>query len=506
MHRYFLYSGILRFMQYFIGVDIGTTHTKAVIINTEGQVLQEIKASYLTRQPQPGYSEQDPEEVLTAVLRVIQKTVAVVPEKDNIQCIAFSAGMHSLMAVNKNGQPITGLLTWADIRSNKYAAKLKQTARGQEIYDQTGTPIHPMTPLCKIAWIKYEMPLVFAETYKFISMKEYVMFKLSGEYLVDYSIASASGLFDNRLLQWSSDAMEFAGITTNQLSIPVSPTHIIKSFSTEFGKSTGLSKNTVIVVGAGDGCLANLGSGAVLPGEAAITIGTSGAARKFSEQPITGTSRQLFNYLVDDTTYLCGGGINNGGNTLKWFAHAFLKNDFTTKEDFAAFMQEAATVPAGSDGLVFLPYIYGERAPVWDANAKGVFFGITAAHTQAHFMRSILEAICFALLQVLQLMEENSDPINTVYVSGGFIESPLWLQILTDIVNKKVKVFYGADASAMGAAFLGMKAMGLIEQWSDAKQFIATNKEFIPVAANYQHYMQNFSVYEHLYDKLKDDF
>lgn len=493
-------------MHYIIGVDIGTTHTKAVIINKEGHVLDEIKQSYPTTQPQPGYSEQDPAAVLNAVLKVIQKAVTIVPLKENILCVAFSAAMHSIMAVNKNGIPITPLLTWADIRSNHYAVQLKQTAMGQEIYEQTGTPIHPMSPLCKIAWIKEKMPDVFAQTFKFISMKEYVLHQLCGEYLVDYSIASASGLFNNRRLAWNKNAMDFAGITADQLSKPVLPTYTIKNYSTPFSAKTGLSKNTSIVMGAGDGCLANLGSGAVLPGEAAITIGTSGAARKFNKQPVTGTSRQLFNYLVDDRTYLCGGGINNGGNVLKWFACNFLENDFVSKEDFDGFMKEAATVPAGAEGLVFLPYIYGERAPVWDANAKGIFFGISAIHRKAHFMRAIMEAICFALFQVLQLMEENGETVETVYVSGGFIESPLWLQMLTDIINKKVKVFYGADASSLGAAFMGMKAIGLIKDWSDAKQFIETSKEFTPDIVSNKQYLRNFRVYEHLYDKLKDDF
>jgi gluconokinase len=493
-------------MQYIIGVDIGTTHTKAVLVNTEGKVLEEIKAGYPTFQPLPGYSEQNPEAILNAVMEVLQKAVAAVAGKEKILCVCLSAAMHSIMAVNTKGGPLTPLLTWADTRSNHYAGILEQTARGKRLYEQTGTPIHPMSPLCKIAWIKDEMPDVFAAAYKFISIKEYVLYCFSGEFIVDYSIASATGLFDTKQLAWNNEAMEFAGITAEQLSRPVPPTYVCKGYREEYAKRAGLSKDILIVTGAGDGCLANLGSGAVLDDEAAVTIGTSGAVRKFSKQSTTVTRQQLFNYLVDDKTYLCGGGINNGGIVLKWFATTFLNTNFSSKEDFDSYMQLASSIPAGSDGLLFLPYVYGERAPVWDAGAKGVFFGISSQHTKAHFMRSVLEAVCFSLLQVLKVMEETGGPVDTVYASGGFIESSLWLQILTDVFNKKIKVSYAADASAIGAAFMGMHAMGLVKEWKEVKPFIETGTTFYPDPIAHKRYMKNFSVYEHLYDKLKADF
>ena len=493
-------------MQYIIGIDIGTTHTKAVVINTTGEVIKETKTGYPTLQPKPGYSEQDPQAILDAVLIVIQNSVAAIGSKGDILCICFSAAMHSIMAVDENVHPLTALLTWADIRSNHYAKLLKNTEKGKRIYEQTGTPIHPMSPLCKIAWIKSELPAVFAAAYKFISIKEYVLYRLTGEFVVDYSIASATGLLDTRQLKWSEDAMEFAGITSKHLSAPVPPTYRCKELTSEYAVRTGLSNHTFIIAGAGDGCLANLGSGAVLDNEAAVTIGTSGAVRKFSKQSMETPGQQLFNYLVDDKTWLCGGGINNGGNVLKWFATTFLNTAFSSAEDFEEYMRVAAAIPAGSDGLLFLPYVYGERAPVWDANAKGVFFGIGPQHTKAHFMRAVPEAVCFSLLQVLKILEDAGKPIDIIYASGGFTESPFWLQMLTDILNKKVTLSFTADASAIGAAFMGMHALGLVKEWKDVEAFTGTGKDFYPDAEAHKKYMHNFSVYEHLYDKLKDDF
>jgi gluconokinase len=288
--------------------------------------------------------------------------------------------------------------------------------------------------------------------------------------------------------------------------MPVAPGYIIKECLNSFLQETGLPSNLQIVMGAGDGAMANVGSGAVLPGDLAITVGTSGAIRKFNPVAITRPDAALFNYLVDAETYLCGGAINNGGILLEWFVTNFLKTDFTGSNVMEAYMQEAAMVTAGSNGLIFLPYVYGERAPVWDANAKGVFFGITGMHNRSHFMRAILEAVCFALLQVANLMETSDQTATTLYASGGFTASPLWLQIMSDVFNKPIKVCGTADASAMGAAFLGLKALGQIREWKEIKNFIQIEKEYLPNGQANKQYEMNFEIYKGLYQKLKNDF
>jgi gluconokinase len=493
-------------MDYIIGIDIGTTHAKAVTINREGKLLQETKSGYPTLHPQPGYSEQEPDKILQAVIALLKNAGNIQSASDKIVCISFSAAMHSLLLVNSNGIPLTNALTWADTRSVKYTQSLQHTDMGKRIYAATGTPIHPMTPLCKIAWIRDNLPELFRLKPFFISIKEYIIYKITRKLLVDYSIASATGLFNNQLLQWNKESLEFAGIDAAQLSMPVAPGYIIKECLNSFLQETGLPSNLQIVMGAGDGAMANVGSGAVLPGDLAITVGTSGAIRKFNPVAITRPDAALFNYLVDAETYLCGGAINNGGILLEWFVTNFLKTDFTGSNVMEAYMQEAAMVTAGSNGLIFLPYVYGERAPVWDANAKGVFFGITGMHNRSHFMRAILEAVCFALLQVANLMETSDQTATTLYASGGFTASPLWLQIMSDVFNKPIKVCGTADASAMGAAFLGLKALGQIREWKEIKNFIQIEKEYLPNGQANKQYEMNFEIYKGLYQKLKNDF
>ncbi len=493
-------------MDYFIGIDIGTTHTKAVIINSEGKLIHEAKAGYPTLHPQPGYSEQEPDKILQAVMQLLKDAGKIHSIRDKIVCISFSAAMHSVLLADKDGAALTNAITWADTRSVYYTHILQNADLGKRIYAATGTPIHPMTPLCKIAWIRDNMQELFKTKPFFISIKEYILYKITGKLVVDYSIASATGLFNNQQLKWNNDSLEFAGIGAEQLSIPVAPGYIINECRQSFLIETGLPSNIKIVIGAGDGAMANVGSGAVLPGDLALTVGTSGAVRTFSPVAIPRADAALFNYLVDAQTYLCGGAINNGGILLEWFISNFLKADFTDPNVVECFMQEAAAVEAGANGLIFLPYIFGERAPVWDANAKGVFFGITGMHTRSHFMRAILEAVCYALLQVAQLMEDDKKATTIIYASGGFTAAPLWLQIMSDVFNKPIKVCGTVDASAMGAAFLGMKALGLIQEWKEVKSFIHFEKEYQPDSIANKQYQENFEIYKGLYQRLKDDF
>ena len=311
-------------MHHIIGIDIGTTHVKAVVATTTGHVVYEIKEDYPTSNPFPGHQEQNADDIFQAVMKVLKQAVDAIADRESISCISFSAAMHSLMAVNKDGLPLTQLIIWADTRSNKYAQEIRNTRQGEIIYRHTGTPIHPMSPLCKIAWIRNEMPAVFDATHKFISAKEYIFHQLFNEFVIDHSIASATGLFDIHQLLWCEESLKFAGISTGQLSTPVSSTKTFTKLKEEYQLQLGLPNNVPFLIGAGDGCLANIGAGAVLPGELALTIGTSGAVRKIGDHPVEDQKQRLFNYRLDEKTYLSGGAINNGGIILKWLMDVFM--------------------------------------------------------------------------------------------------------------------------------------------------------------------------------------
>lgn len=493
-------------MNYFIGIDIGTTHTKAVVVTAGGTTFFETKKGYELLHPQPGYEEQDPDNILQAVAGVIKEAVSHIATQGSISAIGFSAAMHSILPVDKNGNPLYNAIIWADTRSKKEALKILQKPVSQSVYKNTGIPIHPMSPLCKIAWLKDHEPAIFSNTFKFISIKEYVFSRLFGKYIVDYSLASATGLFDINKREWDHDALALAGITGEKLSTPVDTVHQEEELLPQYARLFGLPDKVPFIIGSSDGCLANLGSGAIGHGETALTIGTSGAVRMTVHESIRAGNEPLFTYLLANNVYVRGGAINNGGIILKWLAELFLPEDQQDESNYEGLLALSSKVAPGAEGLLFLPYLLGERAPVWDANAKGVLTGLTLKHRKEHIIRAALEGISFTLYQIIRQLETVYGEIKEIYVSGGFVRSPYWIQLIADVTGKKLKVTGMKDASAIGAAYLAMYATGFIKELSGVKQFTGVSSVFEPDAIHHQKYLERFSVFNLLYPKLKDDF
>jgi gluconokinase len=476
-------------MRYVIGIDIGTTSTKAVAFTTSGTVLASAGSGYPVFTDVEGRHELDPDQLMEAVLSALEqvlKSMGDVPAG-----VSFSCAFHSLMAVDGQGKPLMRAMTWADLRPSAAAKALKGSLAGRLIYRHTGTPIHAMSPLCKLLWLKEDQPDIFRQASRFIGIKEYIWWRLFCKYQVDHSIASATGLFDIRRLEWYPESLALAGIDTGRLSEPVPCTHI--------ETVNGLS----YIIGGGDGCLANLGSSAVRPGETALTIGTSGAIRMTACAPEDDPEGRIFNYILSADRYACGGATNNGGNVLKWlFEKVFGIGD--SEEEWQRRVNEADEVPPGCEGLIFLPYLQGERAPVWDADARGVFFGVRSIHDHRHFTRACLEGISYSLCQIGASLEETVGPIQHIYVSGGFTRSEVWLQLIADVFYKRVQLTGVADASAIGAAIMGFLALRLIDSLDAAKGLIHVVRTYEPNAARHASYQANYRVFTQLYGRLRD--
>ncbi len=480
---------------YFLAIDVGTTSTKGLAVLPDGALLGQFQQSYPTHYPTPGYAEQDPDEVFQAVLLVIAKTVEQAGA-GGLLGVSFSCAMHSLLAVDRESKPLTPLIIWADTRSGPQAEALRSTEQGKRIYNLSGTPIHPMSPLCKLLWIKENKPALFSQAYKFISIKEYVFAKLFGEYVVDYSIASGGGLFDHRQLKWSSEVLETIGMEEKKLSRLVSTFTKFSGLSPDHAMKMNVARETAFIIGGSDGCLAQLGCGAMHPGHLSVTIGTSGAVRMATASYQQDDLARIFNYRLDEKTYIVGGATNNGAVLLSWFA----ENIEHATPDSLAFIEEAFSVRS-SEGLIFLPYLLGERAPIYDSNARGVFFGISIQHSRAHFKRAVLEGICWGLKSIMIALEEVVQPVERIVASGGFVHSDPWVQLLSDILGKPITVDSQNDASALGAALVGFQALGV-----EADFQRTSGKQFNPDEKAAQHYQLVFEMVESLYDKLKDDF
>ncbi|MBV9963101.1 MAG: gluconokinase, partial [Parafilimonas sp.] len=382
----------------------------------------------------------------------------------------------------------------------------KQKPIAKEIYETTGVPIHAMSPLCKIIWLKQEASDIFRKAHKFISIKEYIFYRLFEKYVIDHSIAAATGLFDEKNLCWYNEALKIAGIKNEHLSELFPVEHFETQLVPSLKKQLKIKKEIPFVLGASDGALANLGSGITDAKNAAITVGTSGAVRITSNKYLIDKKQRLFCYYISDGLYVTGGAVNNGGIALQWLVEKIFCEDFSDEKNLKAVINETSKINAGANGLIFLPYILGERSPVWDENAKASFIGLNASHTKAHLTKAVLEGVCFSIVEVLKALEETSGDIKNIYLSGGIIRSEEWVQLLADISGKKIMVNESADASALGAAFIGMKATGSVKKISEAKLFLKNVKDFQPDKQLHHAYKKYFKIYTSLYQKLKDTF
>ncbi|MFD1258776.1 gluconokinase [Mucilaginibacter terrae] len=482
---------------YILGIDIGTGSTKGVALSLAGETLASSQHRYPIIEPQPGFSEQDPELIWQAFVQCVQeitKKLNQLPE-----AISFSSAMHSLILVDADGKVLNNMITWADTRSESIAQRLRDSEKGEAIYRNTGTPIHPMTPLCKLIWLRENEAELFKRTTKFISIKEYIWYKLFNKFEVDYAIASATGLFDIKELRWNEEACQLAGVTADVLSEPVDTNYQQKGITADMASLLGITEDTAFVIGASDGCCANLGSYVTGAGMAALTIGTSGAVRTTGSKPVFNYKAMPFNYLLNKNTFVSGGAVNNGGIAVDWLLKKFLNQPELNEESYNGLFKAIDSVPAGSEGLIFLPYLYGERAPIWDANSSGAYLNIQPKHGQAHFLRAGLEGICYALNDVLGTLEEASGSIKQINISGGFIDSATWVQILADITGKKLVVLQMEDASTIGAIYLAMETL-----YPDKPLPVAKEQKVVePGKANHEVYTQAFPLYKKLYADLK---
>lgn len=484
---------------YVLGIDIGTGSCKAVAVGLTGKKLAVSKFFYTTQSPEPGYVEQDPEAIWKGFTECCKEVVTKI-SFDPV-AISFSSAMHSVMLINEDNKPLTPLIIWADKRSEKIAEDLKGSPEGKKIYNATGTPIFSMSPLSKIMWFKKNEPSLFEKASKFVSIKEFIWHRLFNEWQVDLSIASATGLLDIQSYNWHQPSLDLCGINSLRLSNLVATSYLRSDANKNHLQSLGLKNNPSFCIGASDGCLANLGSFALEPGVGALTIGTSGAIRIATPKPLNNYASMLFNYILEDDIYISGGPINNGGIVIKWLLKIFMNTENPQREDYKKMFTMIQDTPPGSEGLIFLPYLLGERAPVWDANASGLFFGIKNMHEQKHFLRAGIEGICFALKSILEDLEEIVANINQLNISGGFVNSPEWIQILSDITGKKLCITEIKDASSTGAAMLAMKKLNLIEEYNSLKPL--QSKLYLPNPENRIKYGENFVIYNQLYASVK---
>lgn len=491
-------------MDYYVGVDIGTTSTKSVLFNKEGDVVKSAYREYPLYSNDTMMAEQDPFEILQAVVETLREVV--VYHEKCIKLISFSSAMHSVIAVDKDGKPLTRCITWADKRSTMWANKIKDDMNGLEIHKRTGTPIHPMSPLTKLLWLKNEHREIFDKTSKFIGIKEFIFYHFFGKYIVDYSIASATGMMNLEQLKWDKEVLQLIGISEERLSELVPTTTIVKEMNDKYLNKIGLLPDTKIIIGASDGVLSNLGVGAIEKGIIAITIGTSGAVRTVVNKPTVDKDGKVFCYMLTDNYWIIGGAVNNGGIILRWLRDEIASEEVRISKEldidsYDMITELAESVNAGAEGLLFHPFLTGERAPIWNADARGSLFGLSIHHKKEHIIRAVMEGVLFNLLDVLVILEEQIVDVKQIQATGGFARSRVWRQMMSDVFNQKVVIPEIFESSCLGAVILGMYATKEIDDLSEVSKFVGKTFEHVPNEENSQIYQKLYPIYK---DMLKN--
>ena len=477
----------MKISPWFVGIDLGTGSCKSVVINAKGKVLGFGTGHYGGSGPEGKWQEQDPYSLLPAAIASVRSAV----EKSGLSpegCSGLSVGgaLHSVLALDAGGNPLTGVITWADGRALEQSREIGCSPLGRALYQETGCPVHGMYPLYKIKWLREVRPEIFSRASRFLSAKEFVLSQLIGIFTVDYSLAAGSGLLDVRRPRWCDAALDAAGIRKEQLSLLSHPSTVCGRLKREIAAEMSIPPQTPVVLGSSDAVNSSLGAGAVLPSQATCMVGTSGALRVISPKPILDEKSRTWCYAIDGVHWLVGGAINNGGIVLAW-----LKDSINSAMGgacpsegltFEEIIRLAGTVQAGAGGLICLPFFAGERSPNWNLNARAVFFGLTLEHDFRHLSRSMLEGIAFRFRSLMEPLSEISlTPIRQIVASGGFTKSDLWMRIMADALNRELTVPAWGETSALGAAFWAMLGTGYLERIEDVRDLVEMGGNTTPM-------------------------
>ena len=458
-----------------IGVDVGTTATKVVAVEASGAVVGSVERGYPTRTTEPGEAVQDPvvlrEAALDAVTRCAENSVAA---GRDVAGLAFTGALHSLLGLDRAGEPVTPVYSWADTRAAGAAQRLRAEPAGDALHRETGTPVHPMSPLVTLRWLAEEEPERHAGVACWCAAKDAVLAAFVGRLVTDRSTASASGLLAMSTRGWSPAALAAAGLTASELPELVEPTEIL-ALDAVAAARTGLPAGLPVVAGGGDGPLANLGVGAVAAGTAAVSVGTSAALRVATARPAVDIDGRTFCYLLAEDTWVVGGAVSNGGVVAQWAAELL-------GTDLAELLAEATAVTPGAAGLLALPALLGERAPYWDPVPRGTLLGLRREHRREHLVRALLDGVCLRLAMVRDAVVHAGSEVGAIRATGGALRSPAWTASLTAALGSPVQLAEATGGSGLGAALLGWRAMGAFDSLAAAAAVLPAGQTVVPDA------------------------
>ncbi|SCP98441.1 xylulokinase [Anaerobium acetethylicum] len=486
-----------------LGIDIGTSSAKAMLLDIEKGVIDTVSEGYDVSIPEPDCAEQDPRIWWDAVVNILgnlrDKHSA---EFSQIKSIGFSGQMHGLVPLDSEGNPVRPAILWLDQRAEAELEEINKTLSEKQIADILHNRVFNGFALSSLLWMKNNEPDNFKKIAYVMQPKDYIRYKITGEIGTEVSDASATLLFDVRKRRWAEELVRELGIPASIFPKCLESSDIAGYVTEEAAEKTGLRKGTPAVYGAGDQQAQSIGNGAVREGLVICNIGTGGQISTYSEKDIYDSEMRTHTFChCINKAYTIFGAILCGGMSLKW-----LKNNILHVDSFEEISRQAAEIEPGSGNLLFLPYLSGERTPHMNPHAKGVFFGLQLGHDSRYMSRAVMEGVTFALKDSLEIIESMGITSERVLASGGAAVSEVWLQIQADIFDKEVQVCKVKEQACLGACILGGVGAGYFKSIEDAcSRFVEFEEEvYKPIRKNVETYKGNYITFKMLYENTKE--
>jgi xylulokinase len=498
-------------MPYFLGIDAGTTSIKAAVFDPLGRLLALERQEYTLETPAPAWVELDASVYWQACCNAVRAVLvrSAVPLAEVVSLCISSQG-ETFVPVDENGCPTRKAIVWLDNRAAPQAAAIAARFGLDEVYYRTGQPdVVPTWPACKILWLRENEPELFQHSARFLLLEDYLLFRLTGQYVTEMAQQTSSLLLDLHARAWWPEMLDFVGITPDRLPRLLPPGEIVGQLSAEGAAALGLLPHTLAVTGSMDQAIGAVGSGNVTSQIVTETTGGALGIIFTLNQPVFDPKRRLpcyFHARKDHFALLPWG--QTAGMALRWFRDQFFASEMSVAaaaglDTYDLMTAAAAGVPPGSDGLVVLPHLEGAFCPEFNANARAVFFGATLRHTRAHFTRAILESVAYMLRKNLEIVESIAGPVQELRSTGGGARSRLWLQIKADVLQKPVTMVDVEESACLGAAMLGAAAAGHFRDLEEASAaMVHIGDTLNPDPANQHSYQQGYAAYLELYDRL----
>lgn len=482
---------------YFIGVDLGTSSVKLLLMKANGQIIKEVTKDYPLSFPKPLWSEQNPKDWFDKSIDGLVELIKDI-DKTEVKGIGFSGQMHGLVVLDENDDILRPAILWNDQRSTVETDFLNQEIGIESLTRYTGNIAFPGFTAPKLLWMKSNEPDLYAKINKVMLPKDYLAYMLSGVFATDYADASGTLYLDVENKKWSKEMLEILGLSENQLPKLYEAYHPIGLLKPEISSKLGLSNDVKIIIGSGDQACAAVGGGVVENGKCSISLGTSGVVFINSETFQKDPNNGLHAFCHANGKYHLMGCMLSAAGALKWWVEEALKTNA-----FNDLLKSASHV-AIDNGLYFLPYLMGERSPHNDADARGVFWGLNMTHDQASMTRAVLEGVTFGLRDSFEIFSALNQPVDEIRINGGGAQNEFWCQMIADVLNTKVVKLETDAGPAYGAAILAAVGQGVFESVEVAcKALIKTEASYVPNPSNVALYNKKYGLFAKLYPNLK---